>query len=122
MKKIILIALSLFLILPAYAGQYEDALRTGRAVFLYLHTKNCNYCKAFNPIFEKTFKTYKDSFQFVSIDAESPYGMLLMNDFHAGYVPFVILADARRQYMTSVLPDCLIDNACLEGEIKNFLK
>lgn len=108
--------------IPAFAGQYEDALRSGEPVFLYMYVKNCKYCKEFNPIYEKTFNNHKNSFRFVKVDADSPYGTLLMQDLRASYVPLVILADSKRQYMMSILPDCLIDNACLEKELKNFLK
>lgn len=122
MKKVFLIIISLFFTIPVFAGQYEDALRSGEPVFLYMYVKNCKYCKEFNPIYEKTFNNYKGSFRFVKVDADSPYGTLLMRDLRAYYVPLVILADSKRQYMMSVLPDCLIDNACLEKELKGFLK
>lgn len=122
MRKIVLIILSLFFIIPAFAGPYEDALRSGEPVFLYMYMKNCKHCKTFNPIYEKTFNNYKSNFRFVKVDADSPYGTLLMRDLRASYVPLVILADSKRQYMMSITPDCLIDNACLEKELKGFLK
>lgn len=122
MKKIVLIVLSFFMSASVFAGQYEDALRTGQPVFLYAYTKQCKYCKEFNPVFEKAVQSHKNSFKFVKVDAETPYGTLLMRDLRASYVPFVIMADAKRKYMISIEPDCLIDSACLDKEMRNFLK
>jgi len=121
MIKLIFI-LSLLLCMPVFAGQYEDALRTGQPVCLYIHVKDCKYCKQTNQVFERIVQHYKKSYRFVSIDAQSPYGLLLMEDLRVGFVPFVMLADARRQYVTPIFPSCSIDYACTEKEMKNFLK
>ena len=44
MKKLIVILLMLLFSFPVWAGQYEDALRTGKPVCLYIHVKYCKYC------------------------------------------------------------------------------
>lgn len=121
LKKLLVLGL-LVIGVPVFAGQYEDALRTGQPVCLYLHTKTCKYCKQFNPVFEKMFNNYKKTYRFVSIDADSPYGMLLMQDLRAGYVPFVALADARRQYFLPIAPSCAIEAACMTKEMNSFIK
>lgn len=105
-----------------FAGQYEDALRTGKPVCLYLYTKTCKYCKQFKPIFEKIAQNNKNTYRFVSIDAESPYGRLLMRDLYGAYVPYVVLSDAKRQYFVPIAPSCAIEYSCIEKEMKNFLK
>lgn len=120
MKKFVLL-LSLMLCMPAFAGQYEDALRTGRPVVLYMYTKTCGYCKKVNPIFDKLALNHRKTYNFVRIDAESPYGMLLMRDLRAGYVPFIILADARRQYVSPIFPSCALEYSCAEKEMKAFI-
>ncbi len=112
----------LLLSTPAFAGQYEDALRTGEPVCLYLHTQYCKYCKQFNPVFEKLVQNHKKHYKFVSIDAESPYGYLLMRDLRAGYVPFVVLSDAKRHYFVPIAPSCAIEVACMNKEMTEFLK
>lgn len=122
MKKAFLIILSLFMLIPVFAGQYEDALRSGEPVILYIYTKECKYCKEFNPIFDALAQNYRKSYRFVKVDAYSPYGGLLIQDFRANYVPFVVLADARRQRLISIQPDCLLKNACVEEELKKFIK
>lgn len=121
MKKLALI-LSLLICLPVFPGQYEDALRTGEPVCLYLHTKTCRYCKQANLVFEKLVQNNKKKYKFVSLDAESPYGSLLMRDLMVGYVPFVVLSDAKRQYFQPIAPSCVIEYACIEKEMKEFLK
>ena len=122
MKKLILTVVSFLVMLPSIAGQYEDALRTGQPVLLYLYSKDCSYCKTFNPMYEKLFQNHKNTYRFVKVDANSPYGGLLVRDMMAGYVPFVVLADAKRHYLTVINPDCIVNNACIEGEMKSFLK
>lgn len=107
--------------IPAFAGQYEDALRTGQPVLLYMYTKQCQYCKQFESVFEKLVQNYKKEYRFVKVDAESPYGRLLMRDFRAGYVPYVILADSSRQFITSIDPDCLLEYSCAHQRMKDFL-
>lgn len=121
MKKLILFLVMMFFI-PAFAGQYEDALRTGKPVVLYMYTKTCRYCKEFKPVFEKIVQNYRNTYRFVSVDAESPYGRLLMRDLYAGYVPFVVLSDSKRQYFVTVDPSCVIEYSCIEKEMKKFLK
>ena len=122
MKKVIILLLFYVLCVPVFAGQYEDALRTGEPVCLYLHTQYCKYCKQFNPIFEKITRSQKKNYRFVKIDAESPYGYLLMRDLRAGYVPFVVLSDAKRHYFVPIAPSCAIEIACMEKEMSGFLK
>ncbi len=112
----------MFFCIPVFAGQYEDALRTGKPVCLYMYTKTCKYCKQFKPIFEKIVQNHKNQYRFVSIDAESPYGNLLMRDLYASYVPYVILSDAKRHYFVPIAPSCAIEYSCIEKEMKNFLK
>lgn len=121
LKKFFIFVL-LFIGIPAFAGQYEDALRTGQPVCLYLHTNYCKYCKQFNPVFEKLVQSHKKNYKFVSIDADSPYGYLLMRDLRVGYVPFVALSDAKRHYFVPVAPSCAIQVACIEKEMSGFLK
>ena len=120
LKKLFIFIL-LFAGIPVFAGQYEDALRAGQPVMLYMFTKQCQYCKKFEPVFGKLLHNYKKDYRFVKIDAESPYGMLLMRDFRAGYVPYVVLADAKRQYITSIDPSCLLEYACIHQNMKEFL-
>jgi thiol-disulfide isomerase/thioredoxin len=122
MKKIFSLLLTIMFCAPVFAGQYEDALRTGKPVVLYMYTKTCKYCKQFKPVFERIAQNNKNTYRFVSIDAESPYGRLLMRDLYASYVPFVVLSDAKRQYFVPIAPSCAIEYSCIEKEMKNFLK
>ena len=122
MRKFVLLLLIMFLNMPVFAGQYEDALRTGKPVCLYMYTKTCKYCKQFKPVFEKIVQNHKNTYRFVSIDAESPYGNLLMRDLYAAYVPYVVLSDAKRHYFVPIAPSCAIEYSCIEKEMKKFLK
>lgn len=122
MIKRLIILILFFFAVPVFAGQYEDALRTGEPVFLYMYTDYCKYCKEFQPIFEKLFKKHGKNYKFVKINAESPYGMLLMRDLTAGYVPYAIMADSKRQLFYSISPDCLLVFECADKQLVNFLK
>ena len=121
MKKLAFIILTLICI-PVLAGQYEDALRTGNPVCLYLYTKTCKYCKQTNPVFEKMVQNHRKICNFVRVDADSPYGNLLIRDLRVNYVPFVVLADAKRQFFVPIAPSCALDYSCFEKELKDFVK
>ena len=121
MKNIITILL-LMLVIPVYAGQYEDALRTGEPVCLYLYTKTCKYCKQTTPVFEKLAQNYRKQCHFVIVDAESPYGNLLIRDMMVGYVPFVVMTDIKKQYFRPVEPTCVMEYACIEKKLNEFIK
>ena len=110
------------LVLSVFAGPYEDAVRTGRPVCLYIYTKTCKYCKQTNPVFERMAQNHRKICNFVRVDAESPYGTLLVRDLMVSYVPFVAFADARRQYFIPVAPTCALEYSCLEKEFKTFMK
>ena len=120
LKKIIL-SLTFLIILPAYSGEYENALMTGNSVFLYLYTQDCGYCKQFNSMYEKLADgSFKSHYKFLKIDANTEYGRNLMSIFRASYVPFVVLVDAKRQLMCGIEPTCLLNQACTEKELKKF--
>ena len=105
----------------ANAEPYEEALVTGKPVFLYLHTSYCGYCKKFDPIYEKLVQSYKNC-QFVKVSAETLYGNSLMRSFKANYIPYVVLVDSKKQIMTTVQPECLLDYVCVEKELRHFMK
>jgi hypothetical protein len=45
-----------------------------------------------------------------------------MRDLRAGYVPFVVLSDAKRHYFVPIAPSCAIEVACMNKEMTEFLK
>ncbi|MCQ2740025.1 MAG: thioredoxin family protein [bacterium] len=106
---------------PAFAGQYEDALWSGRPVFLYLYTDECSYCKKFNSIYDKLVHNYQTC-QFIKVNATTKEGRALANSFMAGYVPYTVILDAKRKIMLPINPECAIDYVCIDKEVKNFLK
>lgn len=124
MKKIINLVF-LFVLLftvPVQAGEYENALAKNKPVFLYMYTSYCKYCKKFEPVYSKLVKAESNNYTFVKTDADSSYGKTLMRQMRARYVPFVIIVDTNRQYAKMVEPACLIDYACIDNELKTFIK
>ena len=57
MLKKILCILSVFVILPAFSGELEDAAKIHDKIFLYLYTKDCSYCVKFNPVYNNISKS-----------------------------------------------------------------
>ena len=119
MVKKSLLLLSLMCFLPVCAGELEDAMAAREKVFLYLYTKDCGYCNKFNPIYNKISSAHAKEYAFVKVNAATPYGMGLMRQFRAGFVPYVLVINKNKQAKW-VYPDCLLDVACVEKEIKNF--
>lgn len=122
MRKIVIFILSLLFMLPVFAGPYEEALNKGENVFLYMYTENCKYCKQFDPVFEKLNVQYKNRFKFVKIDADTKYGHFIMFQYQARYVPFVVMVNANKQILSPISPECLLESACVEKEMKQFIK
>ena len=121
MLKRFLLLFMFMAILPVCAGELEDALKRGEPTFLYLHTNYCKYCKQFEPIYRKVSQAHKDKCRFISIDANTPYGKNIMRQFKAGFVPFVVMIDTNRQFLLNIPPECLLDNACVDKEVKKFI-
>ena len=122
MLKRLLILLSLFFVLPANAGELEDALSKHPNVFLYLYTPECGYCTRFTPKYEKLSKVYDSSYGFVKINANTAYGYKLMRQYGARYVPFVVLVKSKNNYAAQVQTACLMDTPCMDKVLGNFKK
>ena len=117
LKKCLLI-LVLTLFLPAFAGEVENAINKGYNVFLYLYTPNCGYCKKFSPRYDKLSKMYDGQYNFFKIDASTDYGRDLIIKYRGMYVPYVLLLNNKKG--VQVHPDCLMDNVCIERNMKYF--
>ena len=108
--------------IPAFANPYEDAMNKGENVFLYMYTNNCKYCVQFDPVFEKLSNAHKNHCKFIKMDADTKYGHLIMFQYQARYVPFVVLVNSNKQIMDPISPECLMEYACVDKEIKQFIK
>lgn len=120
LKRILLIAV-LSLLLPANAGEYEDAMKNSNCVFLYLYTTECGYCTKFNPIYNKIQANYSNKCKFLKIDASSDYGRKLMKDLGAYYVPYVLLINNKNNKAGKVSPQCLLNYACMQDATNKFV-
>ena len=58
----------------------------------------------------------------MKVSAETLYGNSLMRSFKANYIPYVVLVDSKKQIMTTVQPECLLDYVCVEKELRHFMK
>ena len=122
MIKRIIILLSFLITAPSFAGELENAIRDNDYVFLYLYTKNCGYCKKFNPVYEKTYKNHNTKYKFVKIDADSRYGEQILRHYRAYYVPYVVLINTKANKNVQVASNCLLSTACINNAVKNFAK
>lgn len=122
MFKRFVLLIALLLMLPANAGEVENALEKGNNVFLYLYSADCKYCDAFNPIYNQLLKDYNGQYSFFKVDSKSRYGMHLAYDFRAAYLPYVVLLNGRKKKALHLHPLCLMDNKCLNNGMKDFRK
>jgi len=122
MFKKCLLLLAFLLIIPAQAGEVENAISKGNNVFLYLYSPRCKYCVIFSPIYNKLTKTYNGQYSFFKEDTSTKYGNYLMHEFGGTYVPYVVLINGKKKTALHIPPACLMDNVCLEMEMKNFRK
>lgn len=122
MVRIVLCLLLMITSVPAFAGSFEDALRQSDYVMLYMTSPSCSYCKKFDPIFQKLAGNYSKKCKFVKVDSTTPYGRKLSAQVGAAFVPYVLLFQTKQQMMMQVMPECLLDYACINKEINSFIK
>ena len=122
MVRILLCLLLLFSSLPAFEGHFEDSLKQSDYVMLYMSSPTCNDCKKFDPVFQKLADNYGKKCKFVKVDSKTAYGSKLVAQVGAAYVPYVLIFKPKQQIMTQVLPDCLLDYACVSKELNTFMK
>ena len=118
MLKKFIFCFIVFLILPAYAGELESALKNNEDVFLYLYTSFCGTCKQFNPVYENIMNNYNKKYKFIKINAETPYGYSLVRRYNVMYVPFVALINSKRIWQLD--GSCLIDAGCTTEALNKF--
>lgn len=120
LKKFIAV-LSLLMVLPTFAGEFEDASRVNKKIFLYMYAKDCKYCVEFEPTYEKMLQKHGKKCKFLKIDANTPYGYTLMQKITAYYVPYVVLVDNEKRTMQRITPKCLLDFACTKDAMDKFV-
>ena len=120
MLKKYLIALVAMLILPVFAGDVENAIYSGHNVLLYLYSTDCSYCKMFSKNYDKLSKMYNGQYNFFKKDVATPYGHDLFVRYRGTYVPYVLLI--RNNNAIRISPNCLLEMACVEKELKDFRK
>lgn len=108
--------------LPLFAGEYEDAIKTHDKVFLYVHAQKCNYCKIFEPIYEKLMTNYNKECKFVKVDSGTNYGNNLASKFRIKFVPYVVLVKSKENRGIVINPKCLLEYECSEKILVEFLK
>lgn len=119
-KKCLLLILLLFLGLPSFAGEVENAINKGHNIFLYLYTPDCKYCQMYSPMYNKLSKAHNGEFVFIKEDASTKYGRKLMYEFRGSYVPYVVMINGAKKKAMQILPDCMMDTVCTEVEMKKF--
>lgn len=118
MKNIILL-LFLFLILPAQAGVYEDALSSNNNVLLYIYTPTCRACMTFTPIYKNVIKR-NQNLKGVMVNAETSYGYKLLQKYKGRYVPYLVLANSKKKKAVVIDAYCVADSLCFERAQKTF--
>lgn len=120
MFKRSILLLILFLILPVFATELDNAFAKKDNVFLYLYTPSCRYCKEFTPYYDKLVKMYANQYEFVKIDASTYNGSKLLREYNGSYVPYVILLNKKANKKMVIYPNCLSEYICTENAVKSF--
>lgn len=114
----LLSALMLLTVIPVFAGEVENNLNKGHNILLYLYSTDCSYCQKFTPRYNKLSKIYDGQYNFIKVDAKTPYGYSLMQQYQGMYVPYVLLI--KKNKAVQLMPSCLSDMACIEKSMKEF--
>ena len=121
MIKRFLVLFIMCISLPVFAGTFEDALKSNNNVFLYLYTPECKYCVKFDPVYQKLVKNHNGDCSFVKVNARTPYGTGLLRRFRSPYVPFVVVANSKKNTFVNISVDCLLDYVCTEQSLKQII-
>ncbi len=104
-----------------FAGEFENAVKSNKFVFLYLYSPDCGYCQKFQPVYNKLAKENKD-FSFVKVNTYNIDGYKLMRKFKGRYVPYIILYNSEQQNAAQVSPACYMNEVCMTRALKEFTK
>lgn len=121
MFKKILCILSCLIVLPAFAGVFENAIANNEKVFLYMYTPTCGYCVKFNPIYNKLASKYSNKCKFLKLDLNTAYGMQLAQKFNVTSIPYVVTIDNNKKSTSRINPKCLMDYACTDSVVNKFV-
>ena len=113
--------LTLLLLIPAYAGPVEDAIKTSDKIFLYLYTPNCGACKEFNSYYMEYARKYGKDCKFLKINASTQYGARTGMAVGLKYVPWVVLIDSKKKTRKHLQWECLSYHACAIKAIESFI-
>ena len=108
------------MVLPSFAGEFEDALKKNDNVLLYLYGTSCRYCTEFNPIYNKMSKLYDKKYAFVKVNTDGQYGRKLAREFKVRYVPYVVLVNSKTKNAAQIAPDCLMNRTCMDTALSKF--
>jgi thioredoxin-like negative regulator of GroEL len=120
-KKAVII-LGLFLVGQVFAASATNVLTQNKSVFLYFYSQSCDYCKKFNPNYDKLVKDMGSSYKFVKVDVETSNGAILARAFGTRYVPYVIVSKNYGKTVANIPAQCLIKYACVNKTAVEFLK
>ena len=121
MVRIILCFFALLFSLSAFAGQFEDASRNNKKVFLYIYTPTCGYCKKFDTNYRKLLSAYGNKCKFVKIDGSTQYGSQIAYKYQVQYVPYVVLITTKTKQGQIVPADCLMNYSCVSQKVNSFV-
>ena len=122
MFRRLLCFLALFLALPSSAGEFEVALKNNQNVFLYITSPECGRCVRFNPIYKNISNKYSKQCKFIKVDLDTQYGKELMYKNKGSYLPFVMIVNPAKNINARISPDCLLENACVESYLKEYIR
>lgn len=122
MIKNVLLILSIFILIPVFAGNALNEVNKTDKVFLYVSANDCGYCAKFEPIFKKLSSNYSNRpCKFIKVDASTPEGKVVINDFGVYYLPYVIMIDNKKRMIHNVVPKCLLNYACINDATNRFI-
>ena len=106
--------------LPVSAGLVEDELKTNHNIFLYLYSPECGACRQFNSRYANVSRLYAGTYRFYKFDINTEYGRSLLYKYNGHVLPYVIMLNGSKQRVLTVPYPCLMNELCLNTELKNF--
>ena len=103
-----------------FANSFNDAIKKGDNVLLYLYTNECHYCKLVSPTFDKIARTNPNKYKYMKINANTREGHEIMNEFGVNYVPFVMIIKSKENKYSNIGVNCLLSFACTNSVVRRY--
>lgn len=100
---------------------YAQAIKQDKPIITVFYVDWCSYCLKFMPQIKTLQNTYKNKYNIVTVDCESPEGKILAQQYRIGGFPTVYIIDPEFDNRVHIDNTYYGDMNALKGEFDRYL-